>query len=114
MFDGGTAATTLDDAGDYECQLSSTPLRTHVVRLRIIGEFEFHAFAFHAGRTAPPTAPLLIETWSPATLRIDEHTASRPPSFLRVSPPTSRPAEPRLRSSSPVAPKLSKQKRLDV
>lgn len=31
-------ATTLDDAGNYECQLSSTPLRTHVIRLHIIGE----------------------------------------------------------------------------
>jgi len=29
-------ASTLEDAGDYECQLSSTPLRTHVVRLRVI------------------------------------------------------------------------------
>lgn len=29
-------ATTLDDAGNYECQLSSTPLRTHVIRLHII------------------------------------------------------------------------------
>nr|CAH0108953.1 unnamed protein product [Daphnia galeata] len=29
-------ATTLEDAGNYECQLSSTPLRTHVIRLHII------------------------------------------------------------------------------
>lgn len=29
-------ASTLEDAGDYQCQLSSTPLRTHVVRLRVI------------------------------------------------------------------------------
>ena len=32
------AAATPNDAGDYECQLSSTPLRTHVVRLRVVGE----------------------------------------------------------------------------
>jgi hypothetical protein len=34
-------ATTLEDAGNYECQLSSTPLRTHVIRLHIIGKSHF-------------------------------------------------------------------------
>lgn len=37
-LDWNHAATTLDDAGHYECQLSSTPLKTHVIRLRIIGK----------------------------------------------------------------------------
>lgn len=31
-------ATTFDDAGVYECQLSSTPLKSHIIRLRVIGE----------------------------------------------------------------------------
>lgn len=52
------AATTLDDAGDYECQLSSTPLRTHVIRLRIIGKCTSSRFTPSVpSSTLSPTSP---------------------------------------------------------